>query len=209
VGPAQAWLLAALAWPLGAALLARMVPWPAMRLAVLGLAAFVVLYAGLSWLLARRAPVDLLASAQRLGELSPLAFERYVATWFRARGYRVQHCGGRGDGGADLRVWRHGRAAIVQCKRYGPAHAVGPAVIRELVGTRALHGVRHAWLATTGRLTAGARALAQAEGIRVVDAPMLAALPAHRPLWRRVGQIRAITVSDAGMRLAEGDGESP
>jgi restriction system protein len=202
-------VVAALACPLGAALLARMAPWPVVSVTLLGLAAFVVLYVGLAFLLTRRAPAELLASAERLGELSPLAFERYVAAWFRARGYRVEHCGGRGDGGVDLRVWRGGRAAIVQCKRYGPAHAVGPAIIRELVGTRALHGARHAWLATTGRLTVGAREVAKAESITVVDARALTAQPTRGPAWWRVGRVPTTIAAHAGMRLAEGDGESP
>jgi hypothetical protein len=178
IGPAQARLVAALALPLGVALLARMAGLPLLG----SLAALALLAAGAAHALAQRPPLMPFASAPNLNALTPLEFECYVAAWFRAWGYRVEHVGGRGDGGVDVRVWRGGRAGIVQCKRYGSAHPVGPAVIRELVGTRTLHGLDYAWLATTGRVTAGARQLALAERIGLVDAVTLGASPPHLPI---------------------------
>jgi hypothetical protein len=196
--------VAALSLPLGAALLARMAGWPAAgTLAALALLAAT---AGTVRLSARRARA--LPAAPRPDTLSPLEFERHVAAWFGAHGYRVEHVGGRGDGGVDVRVWRGGRAGIVQCKRYGAAHPVGPAVIRELVGARTLLRADDAWLATTGRVTSGACQLALIERIGLLDAVALGvAQPSHR-LWTRSGRPPLNAASHAGMRLAEGDSES-
>jgi len=122
-----------------------------------------------------------------LGTLTPADFERHVAARFRQRGYRVEHVGGRGDDGVDVRVWRAGRRGIVQCKRYGTAHPIGPGVIRELVGTRALQRADMAWLATTGRVTPAARRLAAAEHIGVLDADAVIARASRRLSWLRPG----------------------
>ena len=96
IGPAQARLIAVLACPLGIALLARMAGWPLGGTALVALA---VLCGYLVFAVARRVGGATLVSAGQLATLTPLEFERYVAAWFRARGYRAERCGGRGDGG--------------------------------------------------------------------------------------------------------------
>jgi restriction endonuclease len=205
IDPARARLVAALALPLGGALLARMAGWALPS--VLGVLALLAVGAAAAYALAHLPDRLSLAPAPHLDALTPREFERYVAGWFHAQGYRVELVGGSGDGGVDVRVWRGGRCGIVQCKRYGPAQPVGPAIIRELVGARTLAGLDHAWLATTGRVTAGARRLALAERIRLVDAATLGIYPRDRPLWALSRPTPLNSVPDAGMRLAEGDGE--
>lgn len=111
-------------------------------------------------------------------QLTPATFEREVARLFARAGYRVQLVGAAGDGGVDVRVWPAARSTpspgIVQCKRYAAGRAVGPAIVRELIGARTHERAAAAWLATTGRLTAGARQLAASEGIVILDTAALA-----------------------------------
>lgn len=128
--------------------------------------------------------------AAALYAMTPAAFERHVAALFAASGYAVRVVGGAGDGGVDVRVWRDGWSGVVQCKRYRPDRALGPAAVRELVGTRAHERARVAWLATTARLSPAARRLAEEEGVVVLDAPALAAC-ARRP-GRLSGTGRAV-----------------
>ena len=113
--------------------------------------------------------------------LTPAAFEREVAQLFARAGYQVEHVGAAGDGGVDVRVQAPGRAGagIVQCKRYAVGRAVGPSIVRELIGARAHERATTAWLATTGRPTPGARALAAAERIVILDVRALAAWDAR------------------------------
>ncbi|HEY7832705.1 MAG TPA: restriction endonuclease [Ktedonobacterales bacterium] len=117
--------------------------------------------------------------------LTPAGFEREVARLFARAGYQVKLVGAVGDGGVDVRVWAPGRAGmgagagIVQCKRYAAGCAVGPATVRELIGARTHERAPAAWLATTGRPTLGARRLAAAERIVVLDTSALAAWDAR------------------------------
>ena len=120
-----------------------------------------------------------------LYSMSPVAFERHVAARFAAAGYTVRHVGGSGDGGVDVRVWRDGWTGVVQCKRYRADRTLGPAAVRELVGTRAHERAHVAWLATTAPLSAAARRLAEEEGIVILDADALAGSAQQPWRWRR------------------------
>ena len=52
----------------------------------------------------------------QLATLTPEGFEEFVAEVFEALGYEVEHVGGTGDEGADLKVSRRGQIGVVQCK---------------------------------------------------------------------------------------------
>lgn len=123
----------------------------------------------LAWRRARR-DANCAADIDALAALTPTEFERHVAALFGRAGYQAQHVGGAGDGGVDVRVARGRGRGIVQCKRYAPRRAVGPAIVREVVGTRAHERVDWVWIVTTGRATPGARRLAAAEHVRLLDA---------------------------------------
>ena len=104
--------------------------------------------------------------------LDPTAFETYVATLFRQKGYRVKHRGRRGDRGVDLELTdAGGRRAIVQCKRY--RHTVGPDTIRELYGTMIHERVHHAYLVTTADISSAAREWAGYKPMTLIDGPHL------------------------------------
>lgn len=172
--PVPIWPVSMLAIALGAVLLAEMalpVPHTLALGAVVALATGCVLLMVSPWPHARSRA----ASAASLHALSPAEFERRVAEMFTRAGFQARLVGASGDGGVDVRVWRDGRRGIVQCKRYRPDLPVGPAAVRELVGVRTHEHVDAAWLATTGRLTEGARRLAAAEGIVLLDGATLRA----------------------------------
>jgi HJR/Mrr/RecB family endonuclease len=103
-----------------------------------------------------------------LYELSPNAFERYVAELFQKKGYDVIVRGRSGDHGVDLELTRSGnRRAIVQCKRY--RNSIGPDIVRELYGTMIHERVHHAFLVTTAGISPSARKWARNKPITLID----------------------------------------
>ncbi len=114
-------------------------------------------------------------TVEQLYDLSPKAFEHYVAGLFERRGYTVEVRGRSGDLGVDLALRRlDGRLAIVQCKRY--RHTVGPDIVRELFGTMVHERAAHGFLVTTAEISEGARAWAADKPITLIDGRTLAGL---------------------------------
>lgn len=111
-------------------------------------------------------------SVERLYQLSPTDFEKYVATLFRQKGYKVALRGGTGDHGVDLElVGLDGRRAIVQCKRY--QNTVGEDVVRELYGTLIHERAMRGFLVTTAEISNSAEAWAKGKPITLIDGPTL------------------------------------
>jgi HJR/Mrr/RecB family endonuclease len=101
--------------------------------------------------------MEILSMTRNLYSLSPSEFEEYVGILFSSHGYRVQHTGGRGDTGIDLRlIGPGGHPAIVQCKRYSRDMKVGPDVVRALQGVMIRERVNLAFLVTTSTFTTAA-----------------------------------------------------
>ena len=114
-------------------------------------------------------------SREKLYGLSPRAFERYAASLFRQKGYKVVVRGRSGDLGVDLEVTDgHGRRAIVQCKRY--RDTVGAEVVRELYGTLIHEQVAHAFLVTTADISESAREWARGKPMTLIDGGTLVAI---------------------------------
>lgn len=125
--------------------------------------------------LSRRPPPPPELSVAALYELTPAAFERYVAALFRQKGYHVNVRGGSGDHGVDLEVvGAHGKRAIVQCKRY--QGKIGEELVRELYGTMVHERVAHAFLVTTTEFTPAARTWAQTKPITLIDGGTLVSI---------------------------------
>lgn len=103
--------------------------------------------------------------------LKPDQFERYVARLIEQKGYQTEWCGGKGDGGIDIKVFNHdGRyVGVVQCKRIHPDRTVPPGYVRELIMVRDKAEVGTAYLASTGRFSAETRALAAEHRIKLID----------------------------------------
>lgn len=179
----ELWLAAACV--LGSVLFARMIGLQASRAAPTALLTIGLIMGTMALLVATPIRPARSLDAATLYAMSPARFERYVAHLFATSGYAVRLVGGSGDGGVDVRVWRDGTAGVVQCKRYRPDRSLGPAAVRELVGTRTHERVRIAWLATTAPLSPAAQLLADEEGIIVLDAQALASWSRTSGRWWR------------------------
>ncbi len=132
----------------------------------------VILAAIIIWRQRQQAAAQSILTIEDMVSLNPTAFETYVATLFRQKGYRVKHRGRRGDRGVDLELTDgSGRRAIVQCKRY--RHTVGPDIIRELYGTMIHERVHHAYLVTTADISSAAREWAGYKPMTLIDGPTL------------------------------------
>ncbi len=120
----------------------------------------------------RKKKVNTKVTIDQLYALSPAEFERYVASLFKRKGYRVKIRGRKGDRGVDLELTRSdGRGAIVQCKRY--RHTIGPDIVRELFGTMVHERVHHAFLVTTAEISDAAREWAKTKPITLIPGSSL------------------------------------
>ena len=99
--------------------------------------------------------------------LSGIQFEHEVARLFRSEGYSVMRTPVSGDMGVDLVLRKDGLTTIVQCKRYlAPA---GPAIVRELLGSKVAWGADHAILACTGGFTNSTEEFAEINDIELLE----------------------------------------
>jgi hypothetical protein len=101
-------------------------------------------------------------------ELSGVDFEVYLARLLKKLGFEdVTGTPATGDQGADLLARKDGRKIAIQAKRY--KGSVGNEAVQEVVGALKFYKADEGWVITSGRFTQPARALAQANGIRLVD----------------------------------------
>jgi restriction system protein len=111
----------------------------------------------------------------QLGSLTPEGFEEFVAEVFEAMGYQVEHVGGTGDEGADLRVRRRGLEAVVQCK-YHTRGVVGSPELQKFLGT--VHHTRShkGFFVTTRTFSLAAEKFVAEHPIELIDGPRLVEL---------------------------------
>lgn len=137
------------------------------------------------WRRTRRIPARTKAELQAL---DPGGFERRVAQWLRADGYRwVQVEGGPGDVQADVTATSPGGAFVVlQCKRYTEGHPVGSPDIQSFAGMVHLeHRADRGLFVTSSRFTAPARELAACHDIGLIDGDEWPGGCRRRPAGRR------------------------
>lgn len=120
---------------------------------------------------ARRADLKL----AQLTTLTPEGFEEFVAEVFEALGYEVEHVGGTGDQGADLRVKRDGLLGVVQCK-YHSRGVVGSPELQKFLGT--IHHTRSHkdFFVTTRTFSLAAEKFVAENPIELIDGPRLVEL---------------------------------
>lgn len=106
-------------------------------------------------------------------------FEGRLAQLFADLGEQVCHTGRRGDFGADLLTDRAGVRTVVQAKRY--EGAVGIEAVQQVIGARRYYDADRARVVTNSFLTPAALALAQADGVEVVERDDLVSLLARHP----------------------------
>ncbi len=122
------------------------------------------------------------------------SFETRMRQHFETMGWRVTQTPGSGDHGADLvLVTPDHRTIVVQLKRYrGP---VGQSAVWEVLRAKAYYHADLAMVITNSHLTAGAKSLAQGNGVDV---------------WEREELIRQLEDADAEKQYQEGrDAEEP
>ncbi len=120
---------------------------------------------------ARRADLKL----AQLANLTPEGFEEFVAEVFEAMGYEVEHVGGTGDEGADLKVSKAGLLGIVQCK-YHSRGVVGSPDLQKFLGT--VHHTRShkGFFVTTRTFSLAAEKFVADHPIELIDGPRLVEL---------------------------------
>lgn len=102
-----------------------------------------------------------------LSQLSWQDFERLLATYYAAQGYRVEHVGTgvsktQYDGGIDLKLHHGGEYVVVQCKHWNAGQVTHNA-IHELLGVMLTQRASSAIVVTSGEFTQAAKAAASAE----------------------------------------------
>lgn len=149
----------------------------------------ILLWAGLLWRqysrISRATGKNL--NKDQLYELSPKAFEHYVADLFRQKGYRVVVRGKSGDHGVDLELFGFGqKRAIVQCKRY--RDTVGEVTVRDLYGTLLHERASRAFLVTTADISDAAHLWATGKPMTLIDGDTLVDIAASLATARQEGQ---------------------
>lgn len=85
-----------------------------------------------------------------LRDMDPHVLERLVGSVFRDHlGVSVTHVGRSGDGGIDLLIADTQNPIAIQVKRRANTRTEGPAVVRELIGSMAIAGLRTGYVVTT------------------------------------------------------------
>ncbi|GEM_PF-4679459 len=107
--------------------------------------------------------------------LDPLDFEKEVARIYQKHGYRAQLTPRTGDRGVDIILTgQDNNKVIVQCK--AKQSYVGPATVRELIGTMHDWQVTKAVLVSLNSFSSEARQLGEKHNIECVDLPQLVKL---------------------------------
>lgn len=101
-------------------------------------------------------------------EMDGTEYERYVAQYLYKNGYKkVTQTGKTGDMGVDLVAKKHGISYAVQCKYY--SNPVSGNAVQEAVAGMAMYDCQRAMVVTNSHLTKGARALASANDVVVLE----------------------------------------
>ena len=108
----------------------------------------------------------------QMRQLDPIDFENFVGFLFNAsEKWRVETTKVSGDEGIDLFLFKNGRMAVVQCKRY--QKNVASAQVRELYGAMMHRHASHAYMVTTGTISGPSREWSKDKPITHIDGPTL------------------------------------
>lgn len=105
---------------------------------------------------ARRA-FQYIRDLSHLTSLDPFKFEKLVLLTYQRLGWNVESTPRSGDHGVDGILKKDSQVVVVQCKRLQSGN-VGPAVLRDLLGTVTKEGATKGVLVTTSDLSAAAMA---------------------------------------------------
>lgn len=99
------------------------------------------------------------------------AFEKYLQSLLKARGYKVRLTSITGDYGADLILSTYGKKIAVQVKRY--KNKVGLKAVQEIVSAKSFYGADECWVITNNYFTAPAVKLASSNDVILIDRDQL------------------------------------
>ena len=103
-----------------------------------------------------------------LDPLTGVDFETYLVNLLKEHGFDdVRTTVATGDQGADLIARVNGRTIVIQAKRY--RRSVGNRAVQEVAGAVRYYRADEAWVITSGNFTASAKALAQANNVKLID----------------------------------------
>jgi Restriction endonuclease len=103
-----------------------------------------------------------------LDRLTGVGFEMYLAKILKEHGFDdIRTTVATGDQGADLIARFNGRTIVIQAKRYWGS--VGNRAVQEAAGAVRYYRADDAWVITSGTFTASAKALAQANNVKLID----------------------------------------
>jgi restriction system protein len=119
----------------------------------------------------RRAELKL----SQLASLTPEGFEEFVGELFEALGFAVEHVGGTGDEGVDLKVRRGGLIGIVQCKYFSKG-VVGSPELQKFLGTIHHTKSHKGFFVTTRTFSLAADKFSAEHPIELIDGPRLVEL---------------------------------
>ncbi len=132
-----------------------------------------------------------------LATMSPEQFELFSAAVIvgLGEGYSfVEHCGGSGDQGVDVKLLNvFGLRVMVQCKEYTPGNPVGSSELRDFSGAITFYNAIYGFFITTSTFTDGAQRIIASNPtrIRAIDGRRLETYLQWRPreialAWREV-----------------------
>jgi restriction system protein len=124
-------------------------------------------------LIQRRVSQGIKVRLEQIESLSPDEFEEFVGEVFEALGYAVEHVGGPGDNGADLKLSRGPASFVVQCK-YFRKGLVGSPDLQKFLGTIHQTGSQKGFFVTTSTFSLSAEKFAASQPIELIDGPRLA-----------------------------------
>lgn len=120
--------------------------------------------------------LDKQSGIESIRAMSWQSFELLVGEAFRRQGYTVEERGGNGpDGGVDLVLYKSGKKAVVQCKRW-KSYSINVSLVRELFGVMVAEAASECIFVTCGTFTLDAVEFAKSKAIQLIDGEKLVTL---------------------------------
>ncbi|MBM0067945.1 restriction endonuclease [Alkalicoccobacillus gibsonii] len=103
-----------------------------------------------------------------IDQMDGFQFEFYLVALFNMLGYRPAETQQSHDYGADL-VLKGRNKIVIQAKRYKFKNRVGIDAVQQVYAAQAYYKAQESWVITNSRYTSGAKNLAKACGVKLLD----------------------------------------
>lgn len=147
-------------------------------------------------------------ASEVINKLSWQDFEFLLSEWFKKQGYSTEITGGGGaDGGIDIKLYKDGKASLVQCKHY-KVWKVSVHIVREFFGIVTAENAAEGYIVTSGRFTKEAQLFAQGKNIHLVDGRDLVEMFASNDVSTAINLVSTTTACPkCGGQLIERSGK--